>query len=95
LRATILALPARDEAQQELIAQRFDDFFTLSDEAAADYAQVDPQRILADLRERAQTAPPRTAQKPRQKRVRPDPDEREQPAQPGTKPVAPQWRTFR
>jgi len=95
LRATLLALLARDEAQQELIAQRFDDFFTLSDAAAADYAQVDPQRILADLRERVQTAPPHPAQKPRRKRVRPGPDEREHPAPPRTKAVAPPRQTFR
>ncbi len=95
LRATLLALLARDEAQQELIAQRFDDFFTLADGAAAEYAPVDPQRILADLRAQAQTAPPQPAQKPRRKRVRPDPDERAQPATPRTKAVASPRRTFR
>jgi formylglycine-generating enzyme required for sulfatase activity len=95
LRTTLLALLARDEAQQELIAQRFEDFFTLADAAAAEYAPADPQRILADLRERAQTAPPHPAQKPRRKWVRPGPDEREHPAPPRTKAGAPPRRTFR
>lgn len=49
LKMVLLALLARDEEQQDLIAQRFDMFFTLPPEHAAAFADIDVQRALADL----------------------------------------------
>lgn len=65
LRATLLALLARDEDQQELITRHFEDFFTLPAGATAAYEQVDLHRALADLHTLAQTPAPAAPHPPR------------------------------
>jgi hypothetical protein len=54
LKMVLLALLAKDEEQQDLIAQRFGMFFTLPSEQAEAFADIDVQQALADLQGLAQ-----------------------------------------
>jgi hypothetical protein len=58
LRDTLMALLAKDQDQQEIFLRHFEEFFGPLPDAPDQIAQLDIQRVLADLRALAPARPP-------------------------------------